>query len=287
MARWAMSFFVGLLTLCSLSTLTEGACATSGSDVIQMCQSGTTTGSILYIDASTTIQGNELCSCTATQSSGGQVEIYAVRGSTFSSCSVRVDVYKQMPSQYSNIYSVHCLQDKAYTGNVAANTDVMYNMTGPGTIDACVMMRTFATGSTITITCSPKIQIATTIAPVPTTQRPTTQAPITQGPTTQAPVTQGPTTQAPITQGPTTQAPVTQGPTTQAPVTQGPTTQAPVTQGPTTQAPITQGPTTQAPITQGPTTQAPVTQGPTTPTTQAPPVTQAPSSQAYFNINKF
>ncbi|XP_046568035.1 uncharacterized protein PB18E9.04c-like isoform X2 [Haliotis rubra] len=203
----------------------EAACATSGSDVIQMCQSGTTSGSILYIDASTTVQGNELCSCTATQSSGGQVEIYAVRGSTFSSCSVRVNVFKQMPSQYSNIYSVHCLQDNAYTGNVAANTDVMYNMTGPGTIDACVMTRTFATGSTITITCSPKIQIAATIAPVPTTQRPTTQAPVTQGPTTQAPVTQGPTTQAPITQAPTSQRPAQSS----APITAAPTTKASTT----------------------------------------------------------
>ncbi|XP_046359285.1 mucin-7-like [Haliotis rufescens] len=273
MARQAMSFFVSLLTLFSLSTVTEAACFQDRDKVIPMCESKTITGSTLYIEANTTVQGNELCSCTATSSRTGEVEIYAIVGTTFSDCSVRVDVYERMSSQDSNIYSIHCLQDASYSRSMAANTEVMYNLTGPGTIDSCVMMRTFATGSTITITCSPKIQVATTIAPS-TTPAPTTQAATTPAPTTQAPTTQGPT-QSP---GPTTQAPVTSSPTTQAPSTPGPTTQAPTTQAPSTQAPITQAPSTQAPTTQAPTTQAPSTQAQTTkgPTTQAPP-TQAPT----------
>ncbi|XP_067675880.1 uncharacterized protein [Haliotis asinina] len=201
----------------------EAACLTSGSDVIQMCKSGTTSGNILYIDANATIQGNEVCSCTATQSREGQLEIYNIKGSIFSSCSVRVDVFKQMSSQYSNIYSVHCLQDTGYTGSVAANTDVLYNMTGPGTIDACVMMRSFNTGSTITITCSPKIQIATTMATVPTTQVLKTQEPVTQEPITQGQVTEGPTTR--VIQELTAHDQITQAHTIQDPVAHTSTSQ--------------------------------------------------------------
>ncbi|XP_046363223.2 mucin-5AC-like [Haliotis rufescens] len=241
------SAFIGISTYVYLwFSSVEAACFQDRDKVIPMCESKTITGSTLYIEANTTVQGNELCSCTATSSRTGEVGIFAVVGTTFSDCSVRVDVYERMSSQDSNIYSIHCLQDASYSRSMAANTEVMYNLTGPGTIDSCVMMRTFATGSTITITCSPKIQVATTIAP-PTTPAPTTQAATTPAPTTQAPTTQRPT-QSPR---PTTQPPVKQSPTTQAPTTQAPTSHAATRATPTSSTPVvgsTQSPYDEFPV---------------------------------------